>query len=142
MSILDPWMKLLLRVVACFNISAGLFMIFATRFAYRMIGMNKPDINFPLQLVGILVALFGWGYYLVARDPIRNRNLLLIGFWSKALGSVLGTYYILIGRLPWTFFFVYLFADIVYLPPFWAILRRIDRVEARREAENAGDSGR
>jgi len=140
MSTLEPWMKLLLRVVACFNISAGLFMIFLSRYAYRLIGMNKPDINFPLQLVGILVALFGWGYYLVARDPIRNRNLLLIGFWSKALGSVLGTYYILYdGRLPLRFFFVYLLADIVYLPPFWAILRRIDRVEGERKADGRAE---
>ena len=134
MSPLLPWMKLLLRFVACFNVGAGLMMLFGTRYAYRMIGMTKPDINFPLQLVGILVALFGWGYYLVARDPIRNRNVLMLGLWSKALGSVLGTYYILIGRLPWTFFFVFLFADIVYLPPFWAILKRIDSVEVEQGA--------
>ena len=51
-----------------------------------------------VQLVGILVGLFGVGYLLVARNPVENRNVLLLGFWSKALGSLLGIGYVAAGQ--------------------------------------------
>ncbi|MGQ0633356.1 MAG: hypothetical protein ACT4QC_02000 [Planctomycetaceae bacterium] len=120
-----PWMKFVLRFVAVFNVLAGLHMIVGYHETYKMIGMPKPEIHFPIQLVGILVALFGVGYYMVARRPLENRNVLLLGFWSKLLGSCLGTYYVLSGKLPWRFVPVFFFADIIYLPPFWLILQRL-----------------
>lgn len=128
--VLAKWMKFVLRFAACFNVSAGFFMLVLYHETYKIIGMTKPDISFPIQLVGLLVGLFGVGYYLVARDPLLNRNLLLLGFWSKFLGSCLGTYYVFIGKLPWTFVLVYFFADVIYLPPFYLIWRRISRVAA------------
>ena len=118
-------MKFLLRFVAVFNVLAGLFMLIGYHETYKIIGMNKPDISFPIQLVGILVGLFGVGYYLVAKSPIENRNVLLLGFWSKFLGSCLATYCIVRGQLPLRFVAVYFFADIIYLPPFYLILRRL-----------------
>lgn len=123
--VLLPWMKFVLRFVAVFNVLAGLHMIVLYHETYKMIGMNKPDIQFPIQLVGILVALFGVGYYMVAKSPILNRNILLLGFWSKFLGSCLGMGYILTGKLPWTFFLLFFFADIIYLPPFFLIYQRL-----------------
>lgn len=126
------WMKFLLRFVAVFNICAGLHMLLDAHATYKMIGMEKPTIHFPIQLVGILVGLFGVGYYMVARKPLENRNVLLLGFWSKLLGSCLGTYYVARGILPARFVLVYFFADIIYLPPFYLILRRLKAVAAER----------
>ena len=102
-----PWMKGLLRFAAGFNVCAGIHMAVLYHETYKLIGMPKPEIHFPIQLVGILVALFGFGYYLVARHPLRNRDLLLVGWWSKFLGSCLGIGYILMGQLPLRFFIVF-----------------------------------
>lgn len=132
---LERWMRFVLRFVAVFNVLAGLTMIFGYHEAYKLIGMNKPDISFPLQLVGELVALFGVGYYMVAKNPVENRNILLLGFWSKALGSLLGTYYVARGLLPFQFAVVFFFADIIYLPPFWIILRRLNRIAREQSAK-------
>lgn len=136
MKVLDKWMKFTLRFVAVFNVCAGLHMLVFYHETYKVIGMPKPEIQFPIQLVGILVALFGWGYYLVAKNPVENRNVLLLGFFSKFLGSVLGTAYVLAGKLPWTFVLVFFFCDIIYLPPFYLILRRLyAAAEQQREAK-------
>jgi small multidrug resistance pump len=78
-----------------------------------------------VQLVGILVGLFGVGYWMVAWNPIENRNVLLLGFLSKLLGSVLGLGYLALGKMPLIFLPVLFFADIIYLPPFAMILRRL-----------------
>jgi len=130
---LTKWMKFLLRFVAAFNISAGLFMLIGYHETYRIIGMNKPDISFPIQLVGVLVGLFGVGYYMVARNPIENRAVLALGFWSKFLGSCLGAGYVLLGKLAPQFIAVYFFADVIYLPPFYVILRRLYGLARERD---------
>lgn len=127
-----PWMKFLLRFAAVFNILAGLHMALLYHETYKIIGMNKPDLQFPIQLVGILVALFGVGYYLVARHPLRNRQMLMLGFWSKLLGSCLGTGYVVTGKLPLRFVAVYFFADVIYLPFFYLIMRRLNRLAGDR----------
>jgi len=132
---LTKWMKFVLRFVAVFNVLAGLFMLIGYHETYKIIGMDKPAINFPIQLVGILVGLFGVGYYLVAKNPIENRNVLALGFWSKLLGSCLGTGYVLLGKLPPQFIAVYFFADLIYLPPFYLIMRRLYALAKERDAD-------
>jgi len=66
---LEKWMKLLLRFVAAFNVGAGLFMLIGYHETYKIIGMEKPGISFPIQLVGILVGLFGVGLLPGRQEP-------------------------------------------------------------------------
>ena len=127
---LTSWMKFTLRFAAIFNLLAGLFMLVLYHECYKLLGITKPDFSFPIQLDGILVALFGLGYYLVAKNPVENRNLLLIGFLSKGLGSVLGLTYLFMGRFPLRFFPILFFADIIYLPLFAIIMRRLYAIAA------------
>ena len=124
---LKPWMWFLLRFAGTFNLLAGFSMIVFYHEGFKMLGVPKPDLVMPLQLVGILVALFGVGYHLVAGNPVENRNVLTLGFLSKFLGSVLGIFYVAKGKLPVQFLGMLFFADIIYLPFFWVIMRRLYR---------------
>lgn len=127
---LAQWMTRLLWFVGTYNLLAGLGMLCLYHEGYKLLGVAKPELNLPIQLVGVLVGLFGVGYWLVAANPVENRNLLLLGFWSKLLGSLLGIYYVFVGKLPPLFLAVLLVSDIGYLPPFYLILRRIRRYRA------------
>lgn len=135
-----PWMRQLLRFVAVYNVLAGIGMLFFYHEGYKLLGLTKPNLNLPIQLVGVLVGLFGVGYWLVAANPIENRNVLMLGFWSKALGSVLGLYYLAIGKMPLVFLPILFFADIIYLPPFVVILRRLYRLAAKSAEHGAHGS--
>ncbi|HET6879880.1 MAG TPA: hypothetical protein VFI31_06985 [Pirellulales bacterium] len=126
-TILVPWMRRLLWFVGGYNLLAGLGMLCFYHEGFKLLGVAKPDLNLPIQLVGVLVGLFGIGYWMVAAEPVRNRNILLLGFWSKALGSLLGIYYVGVGKLPPFFLAILFVSDIGYLPPFYAILRRLRR---------------
>jgi small multidrug resistance pump len=130
---LAPWMKRLLWFVGGYNLLAGVGMIGFYHEGFKLLSLAKPQLNLPIQLVGVLVGLFGVGYWLVAANPVENRNLLMLGFWSKALGSVLGLYYCAVGKLPPVFIVVLFFSDIIYLPPFLMILRRLYRAARERE---------
>ncbi|OYV86440.1 MAG: hypothetical protein B7Z73_11740 [Planctomycetia bacterium 21-64-5] len=119
-------MTRLLWFVGGYNLLAGVGMFCFYHEGFKLLGVEKPQLNLPIQLVGMLVGLFGVGYWMVASNPVENRNILLLGFWSKAMGSALGIYYVCVGKLPTAFLAMLFFSDIVYLPPFYMILRRLD----------------
>jgi hypothetical protein len=129
---LRPWMLYLLRFAGCYNLLVGVNLTVFYHEMFKTFGLPKPNLIMYVQLVGILVALFGVGYLLVAANPLQNRNLLLLGFLSKLFGSIVGTGYVLLGKMPAVFLLVLLFSDIIYLPFFWIILRRIYRIAAER----------
>lgn len=122
---LKRWMRYLLIFAGCFNLLAGFCMIVFYHEGYKLLGLPKPQIILPVQVMGVLVGLFGVGYLLVAHNPLQNRHLLTLGFLSKAISSLLALASIFEGDLPWSFFPVLFFSDIIYLPPFYAIMRRI-----------------
>jgi hypothetical protein len=135
MTPLRPWMRIVLRVAGSFNLLAGLGMICFVHEGYKWLGVTKPELKLPVQVMGILVALFGVGYHMVASRPVENRNLLVLGFWSKALASALASAYvagIFHPQLPWWFAVVVFFADVIYLPPFFVIMRRLARAARQR----------
>jgi len=57
----------------------------------------------------------------------------MLGFWSKAISSVFAVWYVIIRKItPW-FVPVVFFADVIYLPFFYVILREL--YAAARESE-------
>lgn len=122
---LKPWMHGLLKFAGGYNIIAGLSMILFYHEGFKALGIPKPEVNLPIQLVGLMVFLFGIGYLMVDRKPSENRNVLLLGMLSKLLGPMLAIGYVVGGKLPWMMIPVLFFADFVYLLPFWMIYRTI-----------------
>jgi hypothetical protein len=128
---LSLWMIVLLRFAGVFNLLAGTGMGVFYHEGFRMLGVAKPGLVLPVQVMGILVALFGVGYLLVAANPVENRNILLLGFWSKAISASVAMWYVApwaADPLPWWFAVVVFFSDVIYLPPFYVILRRLNRL--------------
>jgi CDP-diglyceride synthetase len=115
----------LLRFAGVYNIVAGLSMMVLYHEGFKALGLPKPEFNMPIQLVGVLVAIFGVGYLMVDRNPVENRNVLLLGFLSKFLGPLLAFYYIANGQLPLIMLVVLFFADIMYWVPFGLIYLRL-----------------
>jgi len=134
---LKPWMLLVLRFAGTFNILAGISMIVFYHEGFRLIGLTRPSLMLPTQLVGALVVLFGVGYHMVANHPVENRNVLMLGMWSKAIGSALSVYHWWGDRVPLLFLGLVFFADVIYLPPFAIILRRLNRLSREQKLGRA-----
>ena len=124
-SSLSPWMHGLLKFAGVYNIVAGLSMMILYHEGFKALGLPKPEFNMPIQLVGVLVAIFGVGYLMVDRNPAENRNVLLLGLLSKFLGPMLAFFYVANGVLPVVMLVVLFFADIIYWVPFWLIYKRL-----------------
>lgn len=133
---LRPWMSAVLRFAGCFNLVAGAAMVSLYHEGYELLGVPKPELVLPVQIMGILVGLFGLGYHWVASRPMENRDILRLGFLAKLICSLTAYWYVLLGPLGIGFATVVFFADVIYLPLFWIILRHLDRA-ARRAAADA-----
>jgi len=131
-------MRYLLRFAGTFNLLAGASMITLYHEGYRLLGVPKPELVLPVQVMGILVGLFGVGYHLVASNPVENRNILLLGFWSKALSAAAALGYVAAGKLGLGFALTVFLSDVVYLPPFYLILRRLGRISRGRASGSGG----
>src|ERR1700733_15237560 len=96
---LRPWMRWVLRGAAAWNVLVGLNMVFFYHEASKVLGMPRPTPIMPFQLAGLVIGLFGVGYWLVQRRPLENRDLLWLGFASKLLGTILSGYHVARGDL-------------------------------------------
>jgi CDP-diglyceride synthetase len=125
------WWRNVLVFAAIYNLLAGFSMMVLYSEGFYALGLQKTSFNLPIQLVGMCVALFGIGYWIVSRNPVENRNVLLLGMLSKLIGPLLAVRYIMRGDLPAWILIVFFFADWIYLLPFWLIYSRC-RKQARK----------
>jgi hypothetical protein len=81
---------------------------------------NMNDDAVPLvQVIGMMVGVYAYGYYLLARDPKRYCGLIWIALAGKTLGPVGFLYSAATGALPWSFGWICVFNDIFWWPVFW-----------------------
>jgi hypothetical protein len=84
-----------------------------------MAGMTDASAAPFAQVIGMMVGVYAYGYYLLAGDPKRYAGLIWIGLAGKTLGPLGFVYSASTGALPWTFGWICLFNDVVWWPVFW-----------------------
>jgi len=71
------------------------------------------------QVIGMMVGVYAYGYYLLARDPTRYYGLIWIALAGKTLGPIGFVYSAYMGALPWSFGWINVFNDVIWWPVFW-----------------------
>lgn len=90
-------------------------------FPDRVLSLTRADRTaIPLvQVMGMMVGVYAYGYYLLARDPRRYAGFIWIALAGKTLGPIGFLYSAATGALPWSFGWICLFNDVVWWPVFW-----------------------
>ncbi len=80
------------------------------------------------QAIGMIVGVYAYAYWLLSRDPIRYCGLVWTGLIGKLLGPVGFLFAVFRGELPWTFGWINVTNDLIWLPAFalfaWNYARR------------------
>src|SRR5919204_5498785 len=76
------------RVAAAYNVLWGLTVVLFPNLPFEL--LRVPPLNYPFLMsgIGMFVALYGYGYWVVSRDLRRYPQLVVIGFLGKTLGPV------------------------------------------------------
>jgi hypothetical protein len=72
-------------IAAAWNVVMGLLLLFGENAMRAIAGVRIPFDPLGTQLFVGFVLVFGFGYYLVARDLTRNEGIVLLGIVGKLL---------------------------------------------------------
>lgn len=126
------WMKLTLAAAGFYNLVWGALAIFFPSLLFQWAGMETPNYPELWQCIGMIVGVYGLGYWIASADPIRHWPITLVGFLGKVLGPIGFAKAVYEGRFSPKFFWVILANDLVWLVPFAMIL-----LHAHRENNDA-----
>jgi hypothetical protein len=110
------------RAAAVYNILwGGIVALFPTLFFQLF---DIPMINYPFMFagVGMFVALYGYGYWVVASDLRRYPQLAFIGCMGKIIGSLGWVVHVFLGNIPAQTLWTNVFNDFIWIPFFVSYL--------------------
>ena len=86
------FIKKLFIVSAAYDFIIGLIFLVAFKHLYNHFGVALPNHDGYIQFAAIVVMAFGVGFWFVAQDPVRNRDIIKMGIILKIAysGVVLG----------------------------------------------------
>ena len=134
MSRAPKWMSRVLLAASLFNLTLGLFLIFAPRTVFGWMGLSgnfEPTFE---QVLGLVVGVLGLGYGLAASAPLRHWTIVLLGWTLQTVSIWAFGVAEWRGALPPSAFWIVAAANFVWWLPFLTILRT---AFARHVAEEA-----
>jgi hypothetical protein len=122
-----PWMGRCLRLAAIYNLAWGGFAIAAPGAIFAWLGMDPPRYPMFWQCIGMIVGVYGVGYWIAASDPLRHWPIVLVGWLGKILGPIGFAGALWRGDLPIAFGVNIIFNDLIWWIPFTLILAAVLR---------------
>ena len=117
-----PWMKAVLVAAGLYNLAWGGLAILAPQWCFRAVGMEPPNYPELWQCIGMIVGVYGIGYAIAARDPVRHWPIVLVGLLGKILGPIGFLGAVLNDRVPTEAGLIILTNDLVWWPGFALVL--------------------
>lgn len=115
--------QIILRAAGIYNLCWGALVILFPNLMFDLIGMDRPNYPELWQCVGMIVGVYGIGYWIAATDPIKHYPIVLVGFLGKILGPIGFAQALYLGRFPPMFGVNIIFNDLIWWAPFFLILR-------------------
>ena len=116
------WVKPMLRLAAVYNIAWGLLVILFPAAYFNWLKVEPPRYPEIWQCVGMIVGVFGVGYWIAANDSRRHWPIVLVGLLGKVFGPIGFLYAAWQGNLPWAFGLTNITNDLIWWIPFTLIL--------------------
>lgn len=116
------WPSAVLRIAAVYNVVWGAWVILFPNHLFDLTGIDRPNYPGIWQCVGMIVGVYGIGYWIAAKDFVRHWPIVLVGFIVKILGPMGFLQSVYTGLLPWSWGVTILTNDIVWWLPFAAML--------------------
>jgi hypothetical protein len=118
------WMQFALYAAGVYNLAWGSFVVLFPAALFQW--ANLLPINYPevWQCVGMVVGVYGIGYLIAARDPLRHWPIVLVGLLGKVFGPLGMFLAVSNGKLPPVAAWACVTNDLIWWVPFGMILLR------------------
>jgi hypothetical protein len=116
------WITSVLRAAGLYNLLWGTLVVLFPLAAFDWAGMPPPNYPELWQCIGMIVGVYGIGYWIAAHDVARHWPIVLVGLLGKIFGPIGMAAAIYRGALPPAAGWVSLFNDLIWWWPFCAAL--------------------
>ncbi len=116
------WARICLRCAGVYNLAWGCAVIAFPNLLFDLFGMPRPNYPEIWQCVGMIVGVYGIGYWIAANDPRRHWPIVLVGLLGKIFGPIGFAMALARGVFPPGFGLTILTNDLVWWIPFALIL--------------------
>ena len=116
---------------AIYNVAWGAVVVAFPQLLLRFAAIDDPRVAPLAAVIGMMVGVYAYGYYLLSRDPIRYAPFVWIGLAGKTFGPIGFLWSAATGALPWALGWVCLFNDVIWWPVFWRFALRHARSPRR-----------
>jgi hypothetical protein len=116
----DRW----LLAAALYNMIWGACTVLWPTLAFRAFGMAPPNYPELWQCIGMIVGVYGIGYGIAARAPLRHWPIVLVGLLGKIFGPLGFAWALARGTFAPGFLLIIFFNDLIWWLPFARLLKR------------------
>lgn len=92
--------KSLFIISALYDFILGIIFLIGFKQIYNYFNITLPNHDGYVQFGAALVTIFGIGFWFVAQDPQRNRDIIKMGILLKLSYSGVAFYHAALGNLP------------------------------------------
>ena len=96
-------MSITLRLAAIYNLLWGMVAVLYPLQSFVFFGMKPPLYPQLWQCIGMIVGVYGIGYWMAANNPKVHWPIVLVGFIGKILGPIGFAKALMNGELPLKF---------------------------------------
>lgn len=121
----NNWMRSVLKIAAIYNLVWGAWVVLFPHHFFEFTGMEP--INHPMiwQGMGMVIGVYGLGYWWASFDPIRHWPIVAVGMLGKLFGPLGFVFNYLEGNAPAAFGWTLITNDLIWWIPFMLILREV-----------------
>ena len=122
----SKWMKITLQLAAIYNLAWGAWVVVLPHHFFEITNMAVPENLTIWQGMGMIVGVYGIGYWLASYDAVRHWPIVVVGFLGKIFGPLgfLMNYFIL-ESVPFEFSYTLYSNDLIWWIPFFLILKKV-----------------
>jgi hypothetical protein len=133
------WPRFVLRIAAIYNLLWGAWVILFPNHLFDWTGIARPNYPGIWQCVGMIVGVYGVGYWFAASDFRRHWPIVLVGFLGKIFGPIGFIQSAITGALPWSWGLTIVTNDLIWWIPFGAMLYLAfkDNTDPKRRSSDA-----
>jgi hypothetical protein len=122
-------MQRVLKVAGIYNLLWGAWVVLFPMQFFELTGLEP--INHPMiwQGMGMVIGVYGLGYWWAGNDPMRHWPIVAVGFLGKIFGPIGFVYHYWLENIPAAFGYTLITNDLIWWVPFGMILYRAYRHE-------------
>jgi len=111
-----------MKTAAIYNILWGAWVVFFPFQFFELIGMAEPIHPMIWQGMGMVIGVYGLGYWWSSVDPVKHWPIVAVGFLGKIFGPLGFVFNYINGVVPGSFGYTLITNDLIWWIPFGLIL--------------------